>query len=219
MSGRRGPLIHRRARLGGFLVGVGSLQFVVAMAVAEYAYPGYSLTQNHVSDLGGPGSPWAFVFNDSVRLLGVLAVVGAILLRTAFPEKTRGQVGLGLLAVGGIGAFLVGIYPVGSPELGGNIHDLVALITFAAGSLSLLALSVAMLRDTRWEGMRAYTALSGLVAVTALLLSVRGAYLGIGPGGMERLIVAPILLWGILAGVHLLRLPTYQPTPIPLSSP
>jgi hypothetical protein len=31
---------------------------------------------------------------------------------------------------------------------------------------------------------------------------------------MERLIVAPILLWSIVVGIHLLSLPTYERVPI-----
>jgi hypothetical membrane protein len=67
-----------------------------------------------------------------------------------------------------------------------------------------------MLRDTRWEGFRGYTFLSGIVTLAALALFLASVYPGIGPGGMERLIIAPILLWAIVAGVHLLKLQPYS---------
>jgi hypothetical protein len=35
---------------------------------------------------------------------------------------------------------------------------------------------------------------------------------------MERLIVAPVLLWAIVAGVHLARIPTFAPRSIPTGS-
>ena len=52
-----------------------------------------------------------------------------------------------------------------------------------------------MFRDTRWDGFRAYTMLSGLVILIALILFATKNYAGLGVGGMERLVVAPMLLW------------------------
>ncbi|MCI4350806.1 MAG: DUF998 domain-containing protein [Thermoplasmata archaeon] len=205
-----GPMVPRAARFGGFALLIGSLQFVLAMVVVQAMYPGYTDFGNYVSDLGGSHSPWAWLFDDSIRVLGILGVVGAILIRSAIPTRTSGRVGLGFLMVASIGAFLVGTYPEGSPQLGSNIHGLVSAVTFIASAIALLALGPAMLRDTRWEGFRGYTFLSGVVTLIALLLFLAGIYPGLGPGGMERVIIAPILLWAIVAGTHLLRLHPYS---------
>jgi hypothetical membrane protein len=69
-----------------------------------------------------------------------------------------------------------------------------------------------MFRDTRWDGFRTYTVLSGFVALIAVALFANKVYAGLGVGGMERLIVAPVLLWALVVGVHLVRIPTYAPT-------
>jgi hypothetical membrane protein len=209
-----GPLVHRAARRGGALFVLGSLQFIFAMAIVQAKYPGYSLSANYISDLGSASSPWAWLFNDSIRLLGLFALLGAFWVRTAFPPKTSARVGLLLLGIAGLGAIGVGSFPEGSPQLGGNIHGVVSLVTFLGSGFALLALALGMLRDTRWDGFRAYTFLSGLVTVIALGLFVGNAFVGLGPGGMERLIVAPILLWALVAGTHLLRLPVYSPVSI-----
>ena len=205
-----GPMVPRAARFGGLLFLLGSLQFVIAMAVVQAMYPGYTNFGNYVSDLGSSHSPWAWLFNDSIRLLGVLGFLGTLLIRSAIPSRTSGRVGLGFLLIASIGAFLVGTYPEGSPQLGSNIHSVVSAVTFVGSGLGLLALGPAMLRDTRWEGFRGYTFLSGVVTLVALALFLAGAYPGLGPGGMERVIIAPILLWAIVAGVHLLRLQPYS---------
>ncbi|MCI4330062.1 MAG: hypothetical protein L3J80_04255, partial [Thermoplasmata archaeon] len=78
--------------------------------------------------------------------------------------------------------------------------------------LALVLLALAMSRDTRWQGLRFYTFLSGVVTFAALVLFATNRYFGIGPGGMERVLIAPILLWGIVAGVHLARLAVYVPS-------
>jgi hypothetical membrane protein len=203
-------MVPRTARFGGLLFLLGSLQFVAAMVVVQALYPGYTDFGNYVSDLGSSHSPWAWLFNGSIRLLGVLGFLGTLLIRTAIPSRTSGRVGLGFLLIASVGAFLVGTFPEGSTELGGNIHSVVSAVTFIGSGVGLLALGPAMLRDTRWEGFRGYTFLSGIVTLVALALFLASVYPGIGPGGMERLIIAPILLWAMVAGVHLLKLQPYS---------
>lgn len=206
-----GPLVRRSARFGGGVLAFGSVQFVVAMVVVQLYYPHYSDTANYISDLGSSSSPWAWLFNDSVRFLGVLAILGALLVRSAFASKTTAHLGLGALVVAGVGGILVGTFPENSTWPFSGIHSAVSLLAFAGSGVALLLLALAMSRDTRWQGLRAYTFLSGVLTIVALVLFATGRYLGLGPGGMERLILAPILLWAVVAGVHLARLAVYVP--------
>jgi hypothetical membrane protein len=209
-----GPLVRRSARWGGAMLLVGSVQFVAAMAVVQLKYPGYSDTGNYVSDLGSSMSPWAWLFNDSIRLLGLLGILGTLLIRTAFASKTTTHVGLGALVVAELGAIAVGTFPEGSSWPFAGVHSAVSLITFVGSAVGLLFLALAMSRDTRWQGLRAYTFLSGVLTLVAIALFADGTYLGIGPGGMERIVIAPILLWAVVAGVHLARLPVYDPATV-----
>jgi hypothetical membrane protein len=225
---RRGPLVHRSVHHGAIALMVGSIQFILGMAITQVGYgSSYSLTQNYISDLGavncgvftasgpfgGSGghyacSPWHVVFNGSIILLGLLLILAVILLQTAFPARRSRTIGLGLLALSGLGAIGVGLSP---EDVNVTIHSISALVAFAGSGLALLVLGFAMFRDTRWDGFRAYTLLSGLVTIVALILFAEKTYLGIGVGGMERLIVAPVLLWSILVGIRLLRIPTFAP--------
>ncbi len=209
-----GPLIPIRARQAGAVILVSSLQFVVAMIVVQLKYPGYSDIGNYISDLGGAHSPWALVFDGSAILLGLLALLGAYLLLSAFNHRLSRTLGLGFLAIAGIGAIGVGIFPETSTALGGHAHEIFSDIAFIAAGLALIFLPGAMLRDTRWEGYRAFTFLLGIITLVAIVLFSTSVWGGLGPGGMERLIVAPILLWAIVVGIHLLSLPTYQRVPI-----
>ncbi len=209
-----GPLIPVRARQAGAVLVVGSLQFILAMIVVQLKYPGYSDLTNYISDLGGAHSPWAVVFNASAIVLGLLTLLAAYLLLAAFNHRLSRTLGLGFLAIAGIGAFFVGIFPETSTALGGHAHGLFADIAFIASGLALINLPGAMLRDTRWEGYRAFTFLLGVITLLAIVLFVAGRWGPLGPGGMERLVVAPILLWALVAGIHLLSMPTYQRVPI-----
>src|SRR5579871_4850894 len=209
-----GPMVYRSAHAGAALLVVGVLQFLVGMAWAEWDYPGYSLTGNYISDLGCcGGAAHATIFNASIRVLGLLGILGAVLVRSAFTKKTTGRIGIGALVLASAFAVAVGSFPEDSPYLGGNVHGVVSALTFFFSGLALVFLALAMIRDTRWGGYRTYTLLSGLVTWVAMVLFSTGVYLGLGPGGMERLVVAPILLWGILGGVHVLRIPRFRAIP------
>ncbi len=225
-SERYGPLVHRSVRHGAVLLIVGTFQFIVAMVVTQLAWTvPYSLQTNYISDLGAVNcgffpsdsshyvcSPWHDVFNVSIIVMGLLLILAVVLIRTAFPARRSRAIGLGLLALAGIGAIGVGLSP---EDVNLSIHTLSAGLAFAGGGLALIALGFAMFRDTRWDGFRAYTILSGLVDLIALALFESGTYLGLGVGGMERLIVAPVLLWSIVVGIHLARIPTFAPRAFP----
>ncbi len=226
-SGRLGPLVHRSVHHGAIAWLVGTIQFLVAMVVVQLTWTGsspYSLSQNVISDLGNTScgtfashdvcSPLHLVFDASLILFGLLLLLGILLIPTAFPARASRSIGLGLMAVGGIGAILAGIFPENTI---GALHSIGALLAFAGGGLALFVLSGAMLRDTRWDGFRTYTAVSGLITLISLILYVGGAWnrggwwADLGVGGLERLIVAPFLLWLLVAGLHLARIPTFAP--------
>lgn len=230
---RYGPLVHRSVHHGALLWLIGVVEFVVGMIVTQLGWTtSYSLSQNYISDLGavhcGPisgryvCSPWYEVFNLSIILLGLLLIFGAFLLRTAFRARGSRTVGLGLLVVGGLGSIGVGLFP---EDVNLTVHTFSALIAFSAANLALIVLGLAMFRDTRWQGYRAFTVLCGLVGLVALFLFAGKAYqwggfwADWGAGGIERTIVAPTMLWALLASIHLLRIRSFAPRLIPGGHP
>jgi hypothetical membrane protein len=203
---RLGPLVRKEVRAAGILLAVASAQFVVAMAVVQSKYPGYTDFGNRISDLGGPHASLGWLFNLSIRVLGVLGVLAALLLRSAFRSGLSSTIGRLLLVLTNVFAFAVGTYPEQY-----SVHAALAAGAFLGAGFTLFFLSFAMLRDTRWDGgYRLLTFVLAIVTFVALALYESPTTLGLGPGGVERLIVAPILLWAILAGVHLARLPVYS---------
>ncbi len=238
-SERYGPLVHRSVHHGAILLVVGAVEFIAAMIITQIGYgrtfdwgSSYSLSNNYISDLGaqncgpfatgslGSGShfacsPWHLVFNVSIVVMGLLIVLAVILLRTAFPARRSRMIGLGLLAIAGIGAIGVGLFP---EDVNITAHSISSLLAFLGSGLALVVLGFAMFRDTRWDGFRAYTVISGLVNLVALGLFLSKTYLDLGVGGMERLIVAPVLLWAIVVGIHLARIPTFAPRSLPKTS-
>lgn len=212
------PLVHRAVRTGGILIAAASLQFVAAMIVVQAHYPGYSLKANYISDLGGAHSPWALVFDGSIILLGAIVLPSLLLIWSAFDPGHARSAGLSLLLIAAAGAICVGVFPETTHVLNGNAHAVASEITFLGASLGFIVVSFAMRLPERWHFSGPYTLVSGIVSLAATGLFGANVTLGLGVGGMERLIVAPVLLWMIVEGVHLGLLHRFAPgLPIPHS--
>jgi len=173
----------REAKVAGAALFAGVVQFALAMLLAEFLYPGYSVSGNAISDLGATCTkgvchavqPSSTIFNLSIILAGILVLVSGYYLRRA----VRANAIVAFTLVAGAAMVGVGVFP----ETFGVIHGIVSLITF----LSISFAAIAAYKVER----------SPLSHFSVLLLYVDGVYLGLGGGGMERMIVYPVLLWSI----------------------
>jgi len=185
--------------LAGLLVFVAAAQFFVGMLIAEALYPDYSISDNYISDLGATCTdtgcviyqPTANIFNASVILLGLLAVIGAYL----FWRASHQMVFPILLLITGVGAMGVGLLP----ETAGVAHSIVSAITFVFGGVSALWSYTIVKSPFRYVSV-----ILGAVGLIALVLYIARVTLGLGVGGMERMIVYPELLWALGLGTYLM---------------
>lgn len=194
---------------------VASAQFILGLAIAEALYPNYSVAGNYISDLGvGPSS---MVFNSSAFLFGLLSIIGAY-----FLPRTIDFRGLTvLLVLMAIGAMGVGIFTSAFSTM---IHGVVSLMAFGFGALSAIASfkvtklplsAISFIFGVMTLGALAFFS-AGLVTTGSLTSTEPPAsefFLGIGPGGMERMIIYPALIWLILFSGHLISFSEKQENP------
>lgn len=193
----------------GPLVWVLSIQyFAMQIRVAAAWQMGYNWSTNLISDLGntacGPYidryvcSPDHVFMNASFILLGLTMAVGSLLIYTEFSGRRSSFTGFLLMGLAGVGTMLVGIFPENTI---GTLHLLGAFMAFGLGNLSLVILSLALKRVR--QSFRLYTFLSGVLTLTAFGLFLFHIDLGLGRGGMERLVSYPQTLWLILFGLYM----------------
>lgn len=182
----------KREHVAGALIFIGAFVFLVAMIVAEAKYPDYSIANNYISDLGVGAT--AYIFNSTIVLFGFLLIVGAVLIasnqkKSVFPY---------LLIIAAIGAIMVGVFP----ENTGSLHSVGAYITF-------LFAAIAAIVGVKWikSPFRFMSLAIGIFIVAAIILYIEKMYLGIGAGGMERMIVYPALFWGLGLSSYLMGMP------------
>ena len=168
----------RSEAVAGYVMLIGAVQFLLLMQTAEYLFPGYSTSSDVISRLGiGPS---AMLFNSSVILLGVMGLYAGYLL-------TRlDRIFSLLIILSSIGAIGVGIFPMDM----GILHTIPAFMAFLfIGLATIYSYRVAS------TPIRYLWLILGLVSMAALILFASGIYLGLGKGGMERMIVYPALIW------------------------
>jgi hypothetical membrane protein len=201
-------MVNSREMLAGVLFFVAVTQFILGLTLAEALYQGYSVSDNYVSDLGV--GPSAAVFNSSVFVLGLLIFFGAYYLGNDSRFKTI-RVLLFLMAVGAMGVGIV----TKDFTLG---HGAVSSMAFFFGGLSAVTSSRLLKKPLSLAGIILGAMTLGALALFSLGMVESGSisstvaydsvfYLGLGPGGMERMIVYPSLMWLALFGGQLTMRP------------
>lgn len=195
--------ISNPAKAGTALL-FGGVQFTILWMLAEVFYPNYSVANNYISDLGTtcpsaggqcyvPAAWW--MFNASEVIFGILIALSAYYLYRAYRYKSiTAMIAVTGLALIGVGTLNESFSPW---------HSIFSLITFLFAGLS----AIVTFRFQR-PPLSYLSVLFGVISLIALLLYVPGGgdfgnTIGIGPGGLERLIVYPVLVWSIAFGGYL----------------
>jgi hypothetical membrane protein len=201
----------------GLLLYLSSIQYFIAQIIAAGMFSDhYSLTRNVISDLGNTAcgsfggkyvcSPDHLLMNFSFVLLGITMTSGSYFLIKGSNSKRKAVLlGFDMLAIGGIGTILVGLFPENTVPA---FHSFGAMLPFLIGNIGLVITGVVWLKS---KILQAYTILSGVLALGSLSLFVFGQYAGVGVGGMERLVAYPQTIWMIVIGIFGLMLPHLFP--------
>jgi len=199
---------NSRERLAGVLFFVAVTQFILCLTIAEVLYRGYSLSDMYVSDLGV--GPSAVVFNSSVFTLGLLIAIGTYFLGHG-PELKTLRILLFLMSLSAMGVGIV----TKAFTLG---HGAVSSAAFFFAGLSAIASGKALKRPLFFVGLVLGAMTIGALALFSIGMVESGSisstvahnsvfYLGLGPGGMECMIIYPSLMWLVLFGGQLTMRP------------
>lgn len=204
-----GPASGLRLTGGMMVVLLG--QFLLVMAVAQAAYPGYSALGDYISDLGNSAtSPLWWMFDLSAILLGAGTVAVAYRIQWLMPRGHRTALGTFFMASVGAGLATVGF----SPENVNLALHTAGTLLFFVGLVVGLILWAAPIGPSavlpRWNRTFALIAAFAMIAwflVLDLVAGTGGTYTGGGGyvGLLERLAIAPFLLWMGVVGAQVYR--------------
>jgi hypothetical membrane protein len=190
-----------RKPVAGTLLFVGGVQFALCLILSETVYPGYNVSVNVISDLGVWSKPSAIIFDPSTIIFGLTILAASFLIQKEFKMPWLSI----MLALAGLGAMGVGLFPENILKFAGHavIHDASAITAFFFGGVA----AISAYRITK-SPFKYFSVILGAVALLSMVLFAVTAqfdYLGIGIGGMERMIVYPTLVWTIGLGGYLMQ--------------
>ncbi len=169
--------------MAGASLFTGSVQFLIALTLAEVLYPNYSLSANPLSDLGaGFFQPSSTIFNVSVIIFGLSVIVGTYCARRAFHPKSL----VAVLFLAGIGIAGVGFF---------TETMLVPHLMFFFMAFSFSAVAAVISFKTVTSPFRYFGVILGIFALVALVLFIAGLDFGLGHGGIQRMVIYPALVW------------------------
>jgi len=193
-------------KVAGTLFFIATTQFILVVIVAEALNQDYSISYNYISDLGV--GPYSFIFNASIFLFGLLLLIGSFFLQRASYPK----VPTGVIALMGIGAMLVGVFPEQAVHIPGTAH-------FVAGSIFQLfgVLSALMSHRLLKMPLSAINLVLGLFSLVAyiifgLIFFDNRITIGIGEGGIQRMVIYPFLIALAVVGIYVMSLEKNHPS-------
>jgi hypothetical membrane protein len=185
-------------KVAGLLFIVAVVQYILAIVISEAIFPDYSVGQQMVSDLGD----WslagnnAAIFNASLILYSLLVMAGAYYIQRIFKNRLFAS----LLAINGIGSLVSGVVAL---NISFEVHGTFGLIAF----IGVVAAAIMAYKFVK-SPLSYISVILGAVTLSAIILFMLGQgtsdfYLGLGVGGIERIIIYPMALWLLGLGAYL----------------
>jgi len=205
---RHGGILKSYPKLGPILYVAGIQYFVVQLLSALRWSPPYSMSRDTISDLGNTAcgtwngryvcSPSHDLMNWSFIVLGATMMAGSVLIFRHFAKGRAAAAGFAAMTASGFGVVMVGIFPENSVSV---LHGLGTAIPFVLGNIALFVLALTLEMTVL---LRAYSFLSGGVALLALMAYASSHYLGLGEGGIERVVAYPQTVCLAVIGCYLI---------------
>lgn len=207
---RRGVAsIDRLAPKLGAILYVSCLQYyVVQVLVGRQWRPHFSWSRNTISDLGNTVcgrwdgrplcSPQHNLMNLSFVLLGASMLIGSLLIGHVYRNQRGASMGFGCMEIAGAGVALVGLFPENSVPA---LHGLGATLSFVFGNVSIVVLGCSLRLPL---ALRVFSVALGVLALVALVAYESSQSVGLGHGGLERVVAFPQSVWLIVIGVSML---------------
>ena len=130
------------SKKAGLVLLIAGLIQVFGMQLAEYVFPGYSISQNYISDLGANNITSALLFNVTLFILGIGVICASIWLLKINVDK----IFCGLLIFAGIGCVIVSIFNL---KTIGSVHYLGAFMAFVLSAFAAIRARYTVLRGNR----------------------------------------------------------------------
>lgn len=205
IAGSKERFIHN-PRVYFIITIIGIVLYLVLDIIAQLLPPHYSFITQAESDLAVGPYGYVMAVNFLIRgLFSLSFIIGLII--TFNSVKSRYRVGLILLGIWSIGAFILAFFhaDITLPDtVHGIIHGITAIAVFLGGSLGILILSIRMRTDDKFKNITKYVLPLSIFSVIILASMPLGSFVHLF-GLIERIFLATIILWMIIISIYILK--------------
>lgn len=196
----------------------GPCVFTALVVVQAAMQPDYSDIELPISALAA--FPLGWLQNLNFYALGTLLMVFAVGLHLGVRPMAGGGWGPAVLAAGGVGTILAGVFPMLRGSDGTIVepvsHIAAAFVTFLGTGVGYILISRRLRRDPRWASLASLTLRVGGAIVLGFLLMAPLAAAPAGPlhryfGLLQRAILLVWFPWQLVLAIRLLA--ARQPRP------
>lgn len=193
------------------------MAFFVVQIIAGAAWKSptsYSWSWNNVSDLGNARcqmwaedghaatyvcSPLHSLMNATCVFVGCCVVFGLLATGALWQPSIRSKLARIFLAIAGSGLAIAGLAPA---DLHENIHVVLGALPIAIGGNLGLVLTCQTINEPLFAKIRYFGPALGVFGLVCTYLFASHNYLGVGPGGMERLWAYNFIVWTAVTGAY-----------------
>ena len=187
---------------------VGLVLYVILDVIAQLLPPHYNAISQAESDLAV--GPYGFVMTINFVLRGLLSLALVWALSRAASKSGLSRTGLVLLAIWGIGALVLALFPTdlagAKPTLHGIIHLFVALLAFICGAIGELLLALRFAKAEPWRSLRAPALVIAILAIILFVILLMSAFPH-AYGLVERIFIGLVLLWMLVVALRMRSFP------------
>lgn len=186
------------SRSAGALMFAAGMIFFIFNTIAESVYPGYSVKTNALSDLGAIGANTRFLWDGQLLIVGALSFIGTYLFfyKSSYLNISRRSLTGMLFLLPSIGMIVVSLVP---ENLNVGLHTLGAFVNFLFGGIT----AIYAFRFITNSNFRYFSLALGIISLGFTPLLSGSDLLGFG--GVERLVVYPLAIWGLGFGSYLMQ--------------
>lgn len=195
--------------LGGV---IGPALFVAIVIVSAALRPDYSHPHSFISELGATGTPRAWLMNYLGFVPTGLMLAGfGVSMKMRMPRHPLITLGALLLVFFGVGVAMSGFFScdIGCPRTGGSlqnlIHDRLAPLLFASGSLGAVFLGIRFRSCPQLRPFWGYSIVSGILGFCLLAAVASTLESREFTGLWQRLLIAVLFGWCAVIGLRIFR--------------
>jgi hypothetical membrane protein len=196
---------------------IGTAVFVVLIAALHFLSPDFDPIQRRTSEYAV--GPFGYLMTLAFIAMSVATWALVIGLRQHLAEAARSRLGLGLLAVFGIGLLVAATFPTdleGAPQtLAGTIHSINGALTFLSVVIGANLVSRRLKHDEKWQPTHRVAWVLALIMIPVFLAGGAAAARETGGGIAQRILLVTIATWFVLIAMRL-RSNAKQTAPMPM---